>query len=257
MSQKKEDLCQDLLPYIVSDLSNEQRIEFEEHVNHCSKCFEELYELGHVWESLPLCMDEVEPPADLKAQVFSSLIPDESNEPSLDKLNQQSPVKSSAHKSGRWEQWKRFNWGKVAVVLFFLIIGVIWNNMQLRGQLSALQYEMSSPVKVTESYIMVAANPSIKESLGSAWVLQNGDNKRLVLHMNGLAVTKGEEVYQVWLIHNGQRKNAGTFRVNEAGKGMITYHFTDPKMQFESIGITLEPDPYGDQPRGKKISGTT
>jgi hypothetical protein len=245
MSRGETEQCQHLLPYLIDDLSSDYRRDFEKHLKDCSKCRDELEELQPVWDSLPLFMEEIDPPAELKEQVFSSLFPDEPAPPSY-----------SSHKSNRWKERLSTSWGKVAVVLLFLLMGVTWNNMQLRGQLSALQEEMSFPVQVVKSYTMVAADPSMKEASGSVWILQNGERKKLVVHMNGLASTQGEQAYQVWIVHNGQRQNAGTFRVDEKGRGILTYHFSDPNMQFESIGITLEPDPYGDQPRGKKVSGT-
>jgi hypothetical protein len=235
MNQRDTNYCQDLLPYLVNDLPDQKRNDFERHLNECSNCREELKELQVVWDSLPMSMEEVDPPGDLKSQVFSSLFP--------------SMMK-------QWKPWINSGFGKIAIVLFLLLTGVTWNNMQLRGQLAAIQEEMSSPAKVIQTYTMVAADPNMQGASGNAWVLQSGEQKKLVVHLNGLASTIGEQAYQVWIIHNGQRLNAGTFRVDEKGRGMLTYHFSDPNMQFESIGITLEPDPYGNQPRGKKVSGT-
>jgi hypothetical protein len=244
MSENEKKYCEDLLPYLIGELSSEQRKALERHLTECSQCREELSELQPVWDSIPLTMEEIVPPADLKDEVFTTLFPNESNElPALQK--------------NRWKQLRSFGWGKVASILLVLLIGVSWNNIQLRGQLSGLQNESFSPVQVIESYTMVAADPGMKAASGNVWLLQNGDQKRLVVDMNGLAITKGDEVYQVWIIHDGQRQNAGTFRVDEHGKGVLTYHFTNPHIKIDKIGITLEPDPYGDQPRGKKVSGTS
>jgi hypothetical protein len=67
--------------------------------------------------------------------------------------------------------------------------------------------------------------------------------------------TKGDEVYQVWLLKNGNRQNAGTLKPDENGNGLITYRL--PKgHSFDDIGITLEPNPYNTQPQGYKVMGT-
>jgi anti-sigma-K factor RskA len=241
MNKKEHECCQDLLPFLVGELSIQERNEFEQHLQECSKCRDELQELQPIWNSLPLSVEEVDPPADLKAEVFSSIFPNETS----DRTNE-----------NRWRSIFRSGLGKVAVILLFLLAGVTWNNIQLRGQLIALEEELTAPTQIVQAYTMVAVDSDMQDPSGSALILQNGDQKRLVIHMNGLASTKGEEAYQVWLVNNGKRHNAGTFRVDETGRGVITYYFADPNMQFDSIGITIEPDPYGDQPRGKKVSGT-
>jgi anti-sigma-K factor RskA len=261
MNKKEHECCQDLLSYLVGELSPQERKEFEQHLQECSICRDELQELQPIWNSLPLSVEEVDPPADLKAEVFSSIFPDETTDRTTDQISQeenqeQLSMKKRPTEENRWRSIFRSGMGKVAVILLFLLVGVTWNNIQLRGQLLTLEEELTAPAQIVQAYAMVAADSDMQDASGSALILQNGDQKRLVVHMNGLASTKGEEAYQVWLVNNGKRHNAGTFRVDETGRGVITYYFDDPNMQFESIGITIEPDPYGDQPRGKKVSGT-
>jgi hypothetical protein len=262
MNRKEHECCQDLLPYLVGELSNQKRNEFEQHVKECPSCRDDLQELQPVWDSLHLSMEEVDPPDDLKAEVFSSIFPSEPGQ-NMNKLKQEEKPQKTVMKikrSAGFDRWKSLfssGLGKISVILLLLLAGVIWNNIHLRGQLLALQEELAAPTQIVQVYAMVATDTQMNEASGNAWVLQSGDQKRLVVHMNGLQSTKGEEAYQVWLIHNGTRHNAGTFRVDETGRGVLTFYFEEPDMQFDSIGITLEPDPYGNQPRGKKVSGTT
>jgi hypothetical protein len=234
MNQNDHDCCQDLLPYLFGELSAEKQQEVQQHLEQCSVCSDELQELQSVWNSLPLAMEEFEPPADLKTEIFNSIFPNEK----------------------RWKSFFSSGMSKVAAVLLLLLGGMVWYNVQLRGELVALQDELADPTQIVEAYPMVASTESMNQASGHAWILQNGDQKRLVIDMNGLEPTKGEEAYQVWLIHEGKRQNAGTFHVDKEGRGMVTYYLSNPDIQFESIGITLEPDPHGVQPRGKKVSGT-
>ena len=68
----------------------------------------------------------------------------------------------------------------------------------------------------------------------------------------GAAETQGDEAYQVWLIKDGQRSSAGTFRVSDTsrGIGLLAMPIQGGKLDFDAIGITLEPDEHGSQPRG-------
>jgi anti-sigma factor RsiW len=241
-----------IVPYLNGDLSEVERDQLEQHLKNCASCREELAELTIVWESIPYEMDEVEPPADLKHEVFSSIFSTQTNSSVKDKKS----VIANMWRA-RFKPYMSSRSVKVAAVLFLLLVGMGWNNVQLRTQLSTIEKEGSFPAQIAQTYTLTAADPDGQPAYGNAWLIVHGEQKRLVVHMNGLSSTTGEEAYQVWLIHDGKRNNAGTFRVDSVGHGVLTYMFTDPDMEFDAIGITLEPDPYGEQPRGKKVSGTT
>ncbi|MEB3100594.1 anti-sigma factor [Ferviditalea candida] len=70
------------------------------------------------------------------------------------------------------------------------------------------------------------------------------------------SLIKGDEAYQVWLIKDGIRHNAGTLRADHQGNGVLTYRLNGDDKAFDAIGITLEPDSHGTRPRGKKVLGT-
>ena len=62
----------------------------------------------------------------------------------------------------------------------------------------------------------------------------------------------------MWLVKDGKRSSAGTFRVNQKdrGIGLLAMPIASDKLAFDSIGITLEPDDQGDHPRGTKMYGS-
>lgn len=93
------------------------------------------------------------------------------------------------------------------------------------------------------------------EVSGRAYLLNKNGKEELVINVYGFPQTEGKEVYQVWLIDNGRRQSAGVFKPDKEGNGILTVN-TSKLNAFDNIGITLEPDPNGKQPRGKKIVGT-
>lgn len=252
--------CENLTFYFVYELNGKERDEFEQHLKTCAKCMDELKGMEQVWNSLPLCMEEIEPPADLKEQVFSSLFPNEfARKPrtSFERIDvSRTPESYDKHKRDqiRWKALWNSTWTKAAVL--FLFVGLSWNNLELRDELSTVENRMSSPAQMVQTYTIASADPSMANASGNAWIIQSGDQKRLVVNINGLRSTQGNEVYQVWIVRNGERLNAGTFRVSEKGNGILTYTMRDQDVEFDQIGVTLEPDPYGDQPRGRKVLGT-
>lgn len=70
----------------------------------------------------------------------------------------------------------------------------------------------------------------------------------------GLGPLAGDQVYHLWLLKDGQRTSGGTFRVNSDGLGGVATHIP-AGVQFDAVGITLEPDARGMTPRGQKVLG--
>jgi hypothetical protein len=42
-------------------------------------------------------------------------------------------------------------------------------------------------------------------------------------------------------VKDGKRTNAGTFRIDFNGEGVITYHIDDPELTFDAIGSPWSP----------------
>ncbi|ARF13702.1 anti-sigma factor [Sporosarcina ureae] len=93
------------------------------------------------------------------------------------------------------------------------------------------------------------------EVYGQAFLINKSGKEELVVNVFDFPQTKGQEVYQVWLIDNGQRQSAGIFRPDKEGYGVLTVDMSKLN-SFDTIGITLEPNTNSKQPRGKKIVGT-
>lgn len=93
------------------------------------------------------------------------------------------------------------------------------------------------------------------EVYGQAFLINKSGKEELVVNVFNFPQTKGQEVYQVWLIDKGQRQSAGIFRPDKEGYGVLTVDMSKLN-SFDTIGITLEPNTKSKQPRGKKIVGT-
>jgi hypothetical protein len=93
------------------------------------------------------------------------------------------------------------------------------------------------------------------EVYGQAFLINKSGKEELVVNVFDFPQTKGQEVYQVWLIDNGHRQSAGVFRPDKEGYGVLTVDMSKLN-SFDTIGITLEPNTKSKQPRGKKIVGT-
>jgi hypothetical protein len=238
-----------ILTYVIGECSREEQAYWEAHLDVCPSCREEAAHLQTAWRSIPFLLEETEPPAGLKEEVMNAIF-------------QTDPASSL---SDRWSQFleKAKRWTTVpyprlvTMALLLGFFGLLWHNVTLRERLTLLETQASLPTEVLREYSLKAASPIMADAQGSALLYRQGEKRILVFHLQGLAATQGNQAYQVWLIHEGKRTSAGVFQVDQSGRGVCMYELTDDDPPFEAIGITLEPDANGSQPRGKKVLGTT
>ncbi|MBP1965151.1 anti-sigma factor [Paenibacillus aceris] len=233
--------CQYLVNYLTGDCTELERAAFERHLRTCVTCREELSDLQEVWQALPFEMEEVEVPPDLKQQVMQSILPPK--------------LKAIKHKKKRSFKWV---YGLTAAIILGLAVGIWWNEQPRNSTLSA-NPGLRDPAEIVRTFQLKSVESSMPTASGTAWVLQNGDVHNVVINLQGLQETTGDSAYQVWFNRSGKRYNCGTLRVDEKGTGVLTYSIPvkGKDFQIDSFGVTLEPDPNGLQPRGKKILGTS
>jgi hypothetical protein len=236
---------------MLGEATEEEMKLFEEHLLHCSSCRLELKEMEVAWNMIPFKLDDVEVPSDLKEEVMNFIFQADNSPNHKDHLEKAIETKSKTV----WP-FRKFQYVLAAAVLLLSFGGVIWNNLQLRKELKQVKENTLSPTDVVQVYSLKSADPKVNSAKGNAWVYKNGNRKEIVFKLRGLASTKGSEAYQVWLIHDGQRRSAGTFHADKNGNGFLSYEFNVNEQVFEAIGISLEPNGNGTQPRGKKVLGT-
>jgi len=241
------DLCLDVLS---GTCKEEERRSFELHLPGCEACQAEMEELRIIWEAISTDMERIEPPEDLKQQVMDAAL-------------------AADKQSHEWRA--RPGWRNIvtrpnqliaaAVFLLLLTASTLWN-ISLYRERSALPIPIEQALNVPAAEIqqLVPLKPVKQEgrAYGLACVVGSGTNKQFVVYLFDAAPTTGEEAYQVWLLKDGARRSAGTMRVSsESGIGLLAMPITSETLDFDSIGITLEPDDRGAQPRGEKMFGST
>ncbi|WP_257351678.1 anti-sigma factor [Pseudalkalibacillus decolorationis] len=244
--------CEHLAAYVAFELSQEEYNRFEHHLSQCKACSSELKELQDAWFALPYDAEEADVPPDLKSEVMNYVFTEKSTEVSAERGFITTLLKWKCAIKPHFTPLA----STIVVLLFITVAGLIYQNLQLNQVLSDIEESASSPVKITRTLALQSATPS-SNAQGYAAVIETEYGRELIVHLNQLPKIQGEQAYQVWLLNDGKRKNAGTFRPAPNGKGVITYRLPDTDFSFENIGITLEPDDRGTKPRGKKVVGTS
>jgi F0F1-type ATP synthase assembly protein I len=250
--------CQDLMSYIIGECSEFERAAIERHLRNCASCRVEVLELRTVWEALPFEMDEIEAPADLKNEVMQAIQALPQSKPHKSGSEAADDVQLIQPKQAR-KLLMKFGW--IAAILFGVILGGLWSKAYFTKPAAEAVNLLNQPAEVLRTFDLKSVDDSLPRAKGTAWVLKQGNMNNVVVNLQGLTKTKGDWTYQVWLVSKGtdnttRRYNCGTLNVDERGNGVLTYPINAKYIYFDAVGVTLEADANGDQPRGKKVLGT-
>jgi hypothetical protein len=266
------ELCIDILSGICTD---EERLAFERHLPDCEACQAEMKDLQYIWEALPAQMEHMNPPEDLKQQVMNAALSADARQQQQELTLLQMYPNGKAHQSNRANRpgrrfagWKPSARWSAAALILLLAASIGWNvEQQLTSGSSgptsgppSIEAALSVPAAQIKRLIPLLPQSGSAEDTarGVACIVDNGRSRQFVVYLFGAAPTSGDQAYQVWLIHNGARTSAGTLRVadGENGIGLMAMPINDEMPAFDQIGITLEPDDHGAQPRGQKMFGS-
>ncbi|GAX91418.1 anti-sigma factor [Effusibacillus lacus] len=258
MNNLQDHTCSQCLSYLFGQLSDQERELFEAHLPECEDCRHEIAELQLVTDALPYTAEPVPVPDNLKERTlrtaFAAKAPFTQNKP-----ESQGYLPPSSGGSA-WRSFVANRYGKLVMGLvagLTVALGVsFWQISEYQAQLqTAPNNKPASTTKVERSFPLYAAGDTSK-ALGTAYLTETANGIQLVVQVQNVSPLSGEQAYQVWLLKNGQRQNAGTFRVNDKGEGVLIYAMDSTKPDFDNIGITKEPDANGTSPRGPKVMGT-
>ncbi|MGM0888268.1 MAG: anti-sigma factor domain-containing protein [Bacillota bacterium] len=236
--------CANLLSFLSGELGEKEKKAFAEHLIQCSECTREYEQMTEAWNSLKWDFEEMEPSSSLKSEVMNFVF----------ETDDEVPVR----RRKKWsifffKQFTPVTSGLLLTALVFVFV-LLYSNIQLKKELAAINL----PMEVKTS---LSLQPADKAAInmntdGAAYILQQGEERRLIVQIQNLPSLQESEVYQVWLLKDGKRTNAGTFKPDEAGSGSLTYKMSIND-KFNQIGITKEPDSNSTKPRGEKIVGSS
>lgn len=238
--------CEYLLSYIANTLSESDKEIFEVHMQTCDSCREDYKELSESWEVLQFDFEDQDVPKSLKEEVFSFIFKDDDKEQKLSVTD-----KLVAWRSGLKSQFRPLT---SSLIIMLLIVTSILTYVNSRSG-NEVQDTSSQQAEIITSLHLKTANVQLNEASGYAYIVQQDDTKKLIIQVDGLPKLEGTETYQVWLLKDSHRLNAGIFNTNETGSGMLV-HSLSKEESFDQIGITKEPELNNTQPEGIKIVGS-
>jgi hypothetical protein len=91
------------------------------------------------------------------------------------------------------------------------------------------------------------STPLAPEASGELRVREDGPNARASLEVWNMPNCKKDEYYELWFGEEGGRVSAGTFKVDERGRGTLQMSVPEEAGNYGQVGITLEEFP--EEPR--------
>ncbi|MFD2611804.1 anti-sigma factor [Paenibacillus gansuensis] len=255
--------CDLLELFVIEGLDEVDKAEFEKHLASCASCQEGLAELSPVMDALPYAAEQVEVPQGMKGRILGSILRTEQAEPNpetaaaisdlddlMPKVTPERPVyEVSAKRTG----WSKFlNYGLAAAALIS-----IFYNVQLKQEISRLETIAAAPEKPVQrlqTNNVVSLNPAVEGLVakGRASIVIDSKGTHLLVQAENLPELKQNQAFQLWLIKGGEPVNAGTF-VSHNGSGAVYYTLSSKDQGYDTIAITLEPDAFGEKPRGNPV----
>jgi anti-sigma factor RsiW len=246
--------CEWLPSYFLKELTPEEQLQFEQHLQHCESCQDELKDLERIWEELPFTMEITDPPHEMKAEILEGIF---AKHPSAEPGEvEEAMADIRAHTSATIYPGFR-HWGLLSAAGVVLLLGAyLLGDMHGRAEVTEkTAVTAQDPWTVQQKVQLNPADPALTGGKGDVWLMQQGNAVQVLLQVNGVPATKGSESYQMWMTSAGKRWSCGTFKVSSEGAGVLLYNLKNGA-KFDSIGVTLEPDASGKQPRGRKMFGT-
>jgi anti-sigma-K factor RskA len=226
-------LIDEAVAYCLQQMTHEEARAYQAHLAACLSCRLKVQEIADTVDLLPLAAPPATPPAGLKARLMARL------------ATEAQPPRPEGRR-----RWLLPVWAAAAVVALTLGISAMLSIRGLERQLAGFQ--QAAPVERT---VALQGTPNAPGASGRVLVAREGSGMRIALQAQGLPPLKSGEAYQLWLIKDGKRRSGGVFIIDGTGCGGVATWFPD-NAEFDALGITKEPDPLGQAPRGPKVMGS-
>jgi anti-sigma-K factor RskA len=226
--------------YALDALDDDERVAFEDHLNICAECANEVESLQAAATELSH-MSAVAPPPELRANLLAGIKHIRPLPPVVDNV-----IALRRARVGR-SVWQGL---AVACALIAIFLGT-WGYQQHRdaSRASAVSYAQFDAVLRAPD----ARTTSRDLGQGSATVVYSKSTGKVALVGHGIASPGADKVYQLWMITDGQPAvSGGTFSPDAQGNVRIAA--AGDVQHTGSMGISIEPS--GGSPQPTHIVGT-
>jgi hypothetical protein len=217
----------------------------ESNLAHCTDAATQLADFQHLQLDMRAGVPQIEPPTALAERLMAA-------------INTPVPTKITLHRPQRFP----IAWLVAAVAAMALLTtNLYWltrvNNAE-QSTTEATEYSgtQGSPVLVlntTTGLRWVHLPASAQNTKASAVLMWNAQSEIGLVYATGFPLLADGTTYQLWLTQGQNLISAGTFTVDQTGKGAMLFHITEPIDEYTWARITAEPITGSPAPTGTVV----
>lgn len=251
--------------YALDALDGPDRRKLEEHIETCSDCRAELAEMRDAAGLLAHAAPAVEPRAEVRERILSSIRADAStNKPNVGSNVVPIAPKRKVRSPNYWLRIAAVI-ALVGVVFWLISLLLVANRKigaltyEIEAQRLDLESEREARRRDQEALALLNSRDTRRMELAGTAQAQNAratfifDQKsgKAMLMTDGLPAPPTGMAYEVWFIPKGQAPMPGkTFTVDAAGKAMMMDEMPAQARENAVVAITLEPEKGSASPTG-------
>lgn len=221
--------------YALDALDDDERVLFEQHLEVCDECTEEVRGMRYAANELSRTT-EVSPPPQLRADVLASISQVRPLAPVVDNV-------IALHRA----RAARSVWQVMAAACALIaIVAAGWGYSQHRATNRSTSVAQVSAVQKLLDAPDLRANTTAFEK-GSGTLVYSKDEHKLVLIGHGMPALASDKTYQLWMLPTtGDAVSAGTFTPDSAGN--VELPASGDLTGIPKMGISVEPAGGSAQP---------
>ncbi len=222
--------------YALNILTEAETTQVAEHLAICPACQVELHLYQAVADELPLALVQSAPRPALKDRLMKEI------------HSRQVKAVAPPYRTF-WQRWAGFFQRSAPAWAMALIMVLALGNLFLWFRLNQTSGRDPMPMRV----VALAGTKDSTQAIGTLVMNPTGEYGSLVV--DHLAALDAGHQYQVWLIKDGKRASGGVFSVNQDGYASLELDAPLRLIEYQSIGITIEPAGGSPGPTGVKVLG--
>ncbi len=205
-----------LVSYLLGELTVEEELELERHLEECPECRHELDRARQTHDRLRQ-LATYEPPTELEGKV-------------LGQVRGEMP----ARYSGRWRLWV-----SAAALVVVALLGI--------GILREITGDSPNAVPLTSTALAPEAGGQVR-------VEEEGENFQVDLEVWKMPDLEKDEYYEMWYYaEDGDRISCGAFRTGPEGRTTVNLTAPATARDYPEIEITREPDDGNPEASGEEV----
>jgi anti-sigma factor RsiW len=222
--------------YAAHALPDDERRAFDEHLEQCPACRQEVAELAATTARLGAAASTPAPEA-MRARVLAEVA----------RTRQVSPVVAGLHKRASTQHWFRQPLGIAASLLLVVALGLgVFAGAEGRRADQAEQRTAAITAIVTDPHKAQAAADIT--SGGEGMIIVSGD--QAIFRATDIKPLPSNRTYQLWIINDKGARSVGVLGRGDSGD---ISKLVDGVSKTDQIGLTVEPGGGSDQPTTKPV----